>query len=261
VSPGPTDIGSTLREARMRARIDISEVESATKIRARYLRAIENEEWELLPGPTYVKSFLRTYAEHLGLDAKLLVEEYKLRHESIVVEHESRPIGSALSDARRSRQSRQPRVPRGVMLAAGGVAVVALLIVIGSIGGSPDPTSPPPVVDRTTKTTTRGTRPSGTPSPARKVTPALARLSIVPQGDVYTCVRDASDGLVLSETLTPGGGKKTFKGKHFRVTVGNSAVLLTVNGKRVNVQPSSTETNFEILPGRARKLGQDSNAC
>ncbi len=77
------DIGATLREARMRARIDISEVEAETKIRAKYLRALENEEWDLLPGPTYVKSFLRTYAESLDLDAKLLVDEYKLRHERL----------------------------------------------------------------------------------------------------------------------------------------------------------------------------------
>src|SRR4051812_7988155 len=78
-------IGATLREARMRARIDISEIESETKIRAKYLRALENEEWDLLPGPTYVKSFLRTYAEALGLDARLLLEEYKLRHERLSV--------------------------------------------------------------------------------------------------------------------------------------------------------------------------------
>src|ERR1044072_4908051 len=52
-------IGATLREARMRARIDISEIESETKIRAKYLRALENEEWDLLPGPTYVQTSLR----------------------------------------------------------------------------------------------------------------------------------------------------------------------------------------------------------
>ena len=65
----------------MRARIDISELEAETKIRAKYLRALENEEWDLLPGPTYVKSFLREYADALGLDGKLLVSEYKLRYE------------------------------------------------------------------------------------------------------------------------------------------------------------------------------------
>src|SRR5829696_7970779 len=75
------EIGETLREARMRRRIDMTEVETATKIRGKYLRALENEEWDLLPGPTFVKSFLRTYAEYLGLDARLLVEEYRQRYE------------------------------------------------------------------------------------------------------------------------------------------------------------------------------------
>src|SRR5437588_11056900 len=75
------DIGTTLREARIRARIDISEVEARTKIRARYLRAIENEEWDLLPGPVYVKSFLRTYGDFLGVDSRLLIDEYKRRHQ------------------------------------------------------------------------------------------------------------------------------------------------------------------------------------
>src|SRR3712207_7553588 len=75
------EIGETLRETRMRRRIDMTEVEAATKIRAKYLRALENEEWDLLPGPTFVKTFLRTYAEYLGLDARNLVEEYKQRFE------------------------------------------------------------------------------------------------------------------------------------------------------------------------------------
>ncbi|MCW3056298.1 MAG: hypothetical protein JWO21_267, partial [Solirubrobacterales bacterium] len=65
----------------MRARIDVSEIEAQTKIRAKYLRALENEEWGLLPGSTFVKSFLRTYAQALGLDGKALVEEYRLHHE------------------------------------------------------------------------------------------------------------------------------------------------------------------------------------
>src|SRR3954468_13444248 len=75
------DIGNTLRETRMRQRIDIVEVEAATKIRAKYLRALENEEWDALPGPTFVRTFLRTYGDYLGLDSKMLVEEYKQRFE------------------------------------------------------------------------------------------------------------------------------------------------------------------------------------
>src|SRR3990170_7990543 len=102
------DIGESLREARMRARIDISEVEAETKIRAKYLRALENEEWDLLPGPTYVRSFLRTYADALGLDSRLLVEEYKLRNdpsESAELHPIRRPPG-------RERDGRRRREPR-----------------------------------------------------------------------------------------------------------------------------------------------------
>src|SRR6476620_1386096 len=118
-------IGATLREARMRARIDISQIESETKIRAKYLRALENEEWDLLPGPTYVKSFLRTYAEALDLDAKLLVDEYKLRHERLS-EVELQPINAA-APGRERRRRQGPIVPRGVII---GLVIIGLLITL-----------------------------------------------------------------------------------------------------------------------------------
>src|SRR4051794_18419865 len=74
-------IGDTLPEARMRQRLDIADVEERTKIRAKYLRALENEEFGMLPGSTFVKTFLRTYAEVLGLDPHVLVEEYRAAYE------------------------------------------------------------------------------------------------------------------------------------------------------------------------------------
>src|SRR3954463_5475850 len=112
------DIGAQLRETRMRRRIDISEVEAATKIRAKYLRALESEEWELLPGPTFVKTFLRTYAEYLDLDARLLVEEYKQRYE--------RPAGMDITPLNLRQQRRARRVAPRV----GPVIVVCLGIVV-----------------------------------------------------------------------------------------------------------------------------------
>src|ERR1700738_3977883 len=102
------DIGATLRETPMRARIDINEVEARTKIRAKYLRAIENEEWDLLPGPVYIKSFLRTYGDYLGLDSRMLVEEYKRRYER-PSDHELRPI--ATLGRERERAARGPLLP------------------------------------------------------------------------------------------------------------------------------------------------------
>jgi hypothetical protein len=145
-----------------------------------------------------------------------------------------------------------------VLLGGGAVAVVALLIIIGSIGGNNDSTPPAPTAARTTPG--KRTTPVTTPA-VQRTKPTTARLAIIPSGDVYTCVRDAAGNLVLSETLTAANGAKRFKGKRFRVTVGNSAVTLTLNGKRIPVAPSSSETNFEISPTAAHKLGSSGNAC
>src|SRR3954471_18569216 len=122
------EIGATLREARMRQRLDISDIEMRTKIRAKYLRALENEEWELLPGPTFVKSFLRTYADELGLDSRLLVEEFKLRHERLA-EHELQPITPGQRERERRRRG-PPGIGRDVVVAAVVVTLIALLIVL-----------------------------------------------------------------------------------------------------------------------------------
>ena len=120
------EIGATLRAARMSARIDVSEIEAQTKIRAKYLRALENEEWDLLPGPTFVRSFLRTYAQALGLDAKALVEEYRLNYE--------RPSEAALEpivSTPRSNPQQAGRVPAATLARIhgdrGGRGVVIVL--------------------------------------------------------------------------------------------------------------------------------------
>ena len=122
------EIGASLREARMRRRIDISEIEADTKIRAKYLRALENEEWELLPGPAYVKTFLRTYADRLGLDGRMLVEEYKLRHERLS-DLELQPISprSARPRGRRPRRG----IPRAWLVGAVFLALIGALYALG----------------------------------------------------------------------------------------------------------------------------------
>src|SRR5205814_10175686 len=81
------EIGNSLREARMRRGVDFAPAELATKIRGKYLRALEDEQFELLPAETYVKGFLRNYAEYIGLDGQLYVDEFNSRFVS-GVEHE-----------------------------------------------------------------------------------------------------------------------------------------------------------------------------
>src|SRR5947209_7378551 len=72
--------GVSLREARVRQGLDYPQVELATKIRAKYIRALEEEEFEVLPSGTYIKGFMRAYADFLGLDGQLYVDEYNSRH-------------------------------------------------------------------------------------------------------------------------------------------------------------------------------------
>ncbi|HET7566481.1 MAG TPA: RodZ domain-containing protein [Gaiellaceae bacterium] len=74
------EIGPSLREARARRGLSAEDVQKAIRIRDRYLHALEEERWELLPGDAYVKGFLRTYAEFLGLDGNLYVDEYNGRY-------------------------------------------------------------------------------------------------------------------------------------------------------------------------------------
>ena len=74
------EIGNSLREARLRQGLDFPEIEQATKIRGKYLRSLEEEQFDVLPAQTYVKGFLRSYADYLGLDGQLYVDEFNSRY-------------------------------------------------------------------------------------------------------------------------------------------------------------------------------------
>ena len=244
------DIGATLQEARMRARIDIADVEAATKIRAKYLRAIENEEWDMLPGPTFVKSFLRTYADYLGIDGRLLVEEYKLRYEPPPSDTELQALGPPVGP-RRPRPPRPPRLSRGWVVGLSVAGLIVLLVVLGSIGNSDNQT---PVATRPATTPRK-------PAPKPKPAPTVARLTLIPTGEVYVCLRNAKDKLLVNDTLTPDSGNRSFRGRRFRVTVGNSSIRMRVNGRTLNVKPSATATTFSITPKGRHLLPETQNAC
>src|SRR5947199_5925366 len=193
------EIGETLREARMRAKIDVSEVEAATKIRAKYLRALENEEWGLLPGPTFVRSFLRTYADYLGLDSRLLVEEYRLRHEH-PSELDLAPISPNLGTERRVARLSPPRPSRGWVIGLSVLAIIVLLIVIGSVGGGQSEQAK--VATQQSKRHAKS-RTAHRPAPAPR--PTVARVKLLPTDAVYVCLVDSSgkrliDGQVLDPT-------------------------------------------------------------
>ncbi len=231
----------------MRARIDISEVEGQTKIRAKYLRALENEEWDLLPGPTYVKSFLRTYAEALDLDAKLLVDEYKLRHERLS-EVELQPINAAAPG--RERRKSGPVIPPGAFVVIIIAALVFVLYLLGS-GGDDNPTGG----DQPTTTQAAAQPPppaapaSSTPTPRR----STVRLQIIGTGDVNVCLKGGDRTLVNGATLGDGDKTASFNSKRFRLTLGNNNAILRINGRNRRVKASADPIGVQITPGAGRQ--------
>src|SRR6266498_6087898 len=120
------EIGNSLREARLRQELDFPELEQGTKIRAKYLRALEDENFDQLPAATYIKGFLRTYADYLGLDGQLYVDEYNVRYGSGDAALERRVRGS--SSARRPHVRRRRRLEaKLVWLTLLGIALVTAL--------------------------------------------------------------------------------------------------------------------------------------
>jgi cytoskeletal protein RodZ len=132
-------VGSKLREARARRKLSLAEVEAETKIRSRYLQAIENEEWEQLPEDTYARAFIRTYGRFLGLDGDRLAEEQRRSRGAARpgerlprVDPRPRPVPRA------RRRRRRGISPRAMAVAVTAMVVAALLVVGLATGGGSD---------------------------------------------------------------------------------------------------------------------------
>jgi cytoskeleton protein RodZ len=247
------EIGETLREARMRAKIDVSEVEAATKIRAKYLRALENEEWGLLPGATFVRSFLRTYADYLGLDSKLLVEEFRLSHEG-PSELDLAPIAPNLGPERVRLPA--PRLSRGWIVGLALAGLLVLLIVLGSLGGGKSGDSGKVATQRSTANR-KGSSATPAVAPAPAAAPVTARLQLIATDPVYVCLVDSGGKrLIDGQIVDPGAPARTFTAKGFAVLFGHGPQAMRVNGRRIGVPASSNPIGYAITPTGRRALSQ-----
>ncbi|HEX5376118.1 MAG TPA: helix-turn-helix domain-containing protein [Solirubrobacterales bacterium] len=225
-------VGAILREARKRRRIELSEVEEATRIRLRYLQAIEAEDWDVLPGGVYNRGFIRTYASFLGLDGERLAAEYR---ESV----EGAP--SAGRDAAPRPPALPPRGPAAGWAWAtvvGVVAVAAIAIVALPDGGDGDEGPPRGVLGRPAVT--------GAPAPPK---PAASTVSVtlVAGGEVWVCLLD--DGgrpLVGGQILETGAEAGPFRSGSFTVSFGNGEVSMLVDGKEAKIPATASPIGYSI---------------
>jgi cytoskeleton protein RodZ len=230
------EIGNSLREARLRQGYELPRVEADTKIRAKYLKALEEEHFEVLPGETYVKGFLRTYAEYLGLDGQLYVDEFNSRFT-----REEEP----LAPPRPRRQTSRSRAVESnfvIVALAGIIAVTILVVVAWKFGSSGAESSTPPLVGAVPPTNTTGTtsqQDTSTPPPSRQHKTRLVLYA--DGGDSWLRVRSrsATGKLLYEGTLQAGQTQRFVDDKRLWLQLGAPAYLKgTVNGKRIRNMPA-----------------------
>ena len=245
----------------MRQGLYIADVEDRTKIRAKYLRALENEEWSLLPGPTFVKTFLRTYAEQVGVDPHLLVEEYRTQHET----EEPPDLQPIAAGARRRPPRRRPPTstgPPGRLAVILGLfaAVVAFLLVLGLTGGDGDDEGGGAATEADATQTTPREPARTTPEKKAKPAPKGVSVRIAPDGATYACL-DTGDG---TDTLFEGTLERprTFRdARELRVNLGRRSGVIRANGKTVKVTPSPEPFGLRVTRGGAREITEGPRPC
>jgi cytoskeletal protein RodZ len=226
------EIGTTLREARVRRKLTLQQVEEDTKIRVKYLQAMENEDFDVMPGATYVKGFLRTYATYLGLDARIVLDEYTSRLGPRDV-HE--PFGG--SSALRPRVHRR----RNTLLF---VAVLCLLIlaVLYTLGlGREQAQEPPPTrpdalgIESASPSPDASPKATASPSPTATKAPVNMVRITARDGDCWMRVRRGGEtGEIVFEGVLPEGTTRVWEAKVLWLRLGAPGVVgIRVGGEKV----------------------------
>ncbi|MGN6445274.1 helix-turn-helix domain-containing protein [Amnibacterium sp.] len=228
------EIGNSLREVRERQGLGYPEIELATKIRAKYIRALEEEDFDSVPGDAYVRGFLRTYAEYLGLDGDVYVDEYASR---FLADWREEPRERPERPRVRRRERRFER--RAVLLVLAGIALVTALVFAAWRYGGGTGAQPPTV----------GTQ-------QRHQHPASARQLVlhgVGPGTYVEVRRRSGDNVVLQGTV---GAGETYRlaGSRFYLLVRRPAGLrATLRGRAVAL-PAATNLRVLVTPQRTTRL-------
>jgi cytoskeleton protein RodZ len=228
------DIGSTLRQARERRGLELRDAAEATRIRIKYLAALEDERFSALPADVYARAFLRTYADFLGLDSELYVAELTARIEA------SKPPPPPPPPEPRFTLPNIDR--RAVALLGGAVAFVFAVLVAWHSGGPQERIPPAPSLGVAAAKKTITQRPvARKPKPVATLAPGRLVL-LATRGDCWLSVRARSrEGRVLYEGLLREGDQVRVAGRRLWVRIGAPWNLeARLNGKALQGLPADT---------------------
>lgn len=258
---GGPDIGSTLKDARRRVGMDIAEAEERTKIRARYIRALEAEDWEVLPAAAYVRGFLRTYGQMLGLDGEMLADEFRRRYEAPAAA--ASPASEPVLQNRRRIGSRPPS--RGPLIAAVAIAILALLVLLYLLGGGEEPGGPGrDGGGKAGKAAKKGRGKGGKGGDgSAALEPVDLRLETL--GSVQLClVGGSKDALIDSQVLSEGaveefGGEKHYR--HFRLDLASGGLIKVEVGGASERLEGNGAVSFEADSEGIREIDYAGPEC
>ena len=256
-------IGDTLSEARTRRGVDLEEVHAATGIRPRYLRAIEQEDWDALPEEFYIRSFIRKYAQFLQVDSEPLVADYRRQRGTPGgrADAPTRPFGRTPS--RRAEALRRRRARQGVYAWLGGIAVLVVIVVVAILlltGGGGETKEAGGGDGAAVKGGGKGAgqgggnggagkggKGGGKAGGAGKSSSAAVALKIEPTAEVWACVLDAKGKpLVDGAILAPGETTGPFHSRSYTAAFGNGSVEVWVDGKRAKTPTTPSPMGFTV---------------
>jgi hypothetical protein len=242
-------VGTVLRKARNRRKVELSEVEAATRIRLRYLRAIEDEEWDVLPGGVYTRGFIRTYASYLGLDGERLVEDYR----GSVERWHRAPAGATSSGSERVVAPRPQRrlggVPLSALVVVAVIATAALVVIAIPGGGSRGGGSAKP---RSRPSTSDKGKAKSQAHPAPR--PAGVSVKLQAGAEVWVCVLDAKgNALVDGRILEAGAEEGPFHSGSFTMSFGNGEVSMLIDGREAKIPATSSPIGYAVDSSGALK--------
>jgi cytoskeleton protein RodZ len=257
MTPEPPDrgpqIGSVLKETRKRQGMDIRTAEARTKIRIKYLRALENEEWDVLPGTAYTRGFLRTYAELLGLDGEALVDQYRARVE-VPTEPARAPLEPLLSE-RTPLDGRSGRFDRRILVGVLVVGLAGLLVALGVTAGSDDEGGDGRGREKAERR--KGDEKGSADKTEQAPVPDTATVRLVARSPTEVClVSQGGDVLLDNQLMATGDEEGDFEADAFELSIGPGVLVLTVNGESERLE-SDAPVTYELKPRGARPAGED----
>ncbi len=253
IQPPLTSVGLYLSWARAQKGLELSDVEALTKIRTKYLQALEDEAWDVMPSPAYARGFLATYARILDADADALVDEFRRQTET------GEPTGNlsaygepVLEGRRRPGAPNGSRGPIAAVLVGVVVVIVATLWILGNSGD-----------DSTKRPAKHGGKAGGAPAQTTpQATGKTVALKLHTKTGMTVClVGDSGEPLIDSQTLPPGASQGPFDATKYRLDVDTGGVVkLKVDAAVKKLQPNGP-ASYRVTGGKVSSIPYKGRSC